>query len=84
MAVDLGRVGKNPNALGGQGACPLMLPSPLGREGVTLAISTTSSKNPMEFTLKIKKFRYDEGIPLVFLWYDEHRRPRWDAPAADQ
>ena len=35
--------------MGVKGACPLGLPPPLGREGVTLAISTPAQKTRRDF-----------------------------------
>ena len=71
MAVDRtsASVKENPTAPGVKGACPLGLPPPRGREGVTLAISTPVSKNSRGF---LQSLHFPEMNGLT-----RSRRPDW-------
>jgi hypothetical protein len=70
--------------MGSGGLAPLGCLPLWGREGVTLAISIPAKKNSKGFPLKINYSVMIRDFYSQSSMYDDCRRPRRVAPAADQ
>ena len=70
--------------MGVKGACPLGLPPPLGERGGHPRNFHASSKNSRGFPMKINYSVMIRDFYSQFSIYDDSRRPRRVAPAADQ
>ena len=70
--------------MGVKGASPLGCLPHWGRVGVTLAISTPAQKTRKGLPMKIELFSYERDFFEPSSIYDDCRRPRRVAPAADQ